>query len=817
MKRKLFSILTLLLCLCSGAWAGDVYKLQLNGNNKEIINGVTTTGSMTFFTYNSSKHNFNSKFNGCTYDGVSYTNGLKMEGATQVGWTSTSTATVTIVVSTWSANTIKFDGSELDNKDAEEITGGRVFTIEDVEAGSHTVTRGSGENGIFAVTVEYEGSSLTSLSAPNISIDHKTGVVTIPDVTNATKITYTTNGSDPTASSTTYNSESKPVVEDGTTVKAIAVGDGVSYGNSPISSATASLTVATPVLTAHNGTVGITCATPDVTIKYSTDNETWNTYSIPLTYFTNTKVYAKAESDAYANNSATANLDVTAAPTKTAGSQTKILGFVTPGDNNWEYMSGDNGNSGTTNYGIQGKSDTAEEGWSLWISPDGSSHYDKAISGDGSVNSTYTISGNSYQYIKNSNGRQFNIGMPSNLRANRLTIYSWNNGDGTTIWSPVGGNTFTTETEVPIVAKSGATPEIRVFALDDVANNIALNNAGVQQCFIVAVDYTVYVPGPADAEVGGATITYSSGSLSSNTWSGSGDCAGYSFAKGTNGTLGNKSGTSYFQAQAGGDYTISVPSGITITSFTIDGYSNSGDPSSVTYNESAKSFPKAGTTQTWSVASPSAGGSISFTVASKDLIIKSITLETGKTYLTTTDNMAGWRAFYDASQGYTVDSNTKVYVATSKTDDTVTLTPISGIPSGTPVILKTSSSADSHKMTLTKATVAAYEGDNLLTYTTSAVLNKYRLGYKSGEGNGVGFYPYSGTPTSGAVILNVSSVEARALTIVFDDEETTGISATLNDKGQMTNDKVVYDLQGRKVAQPTRGLYIVNGRKVVVK
>jgi hypothetical protein len=26
-----------------------------------------------------------------------------------------------------------------------------------------------------------------------------------------------------------------------------------------------------------------------------------------------------------------------------------------------------------------------------------------------------------------------------------------------------------------------------------------------------------------------------------------------------------------------------------------------------------------------------------------------------------------------------------------------------------------------------------------------------------------------------------------------------------------------YDLQGRKVAQPQKGLYIVNGRKVVVK
>ncbi len=55
---------------------------------------------------------------------------------------------------------------------------------------------------------------------------------------------------------------------------------------------------------------------------------------------------------------------------------------------------------------------------------------------------------------------------------------------------------------------------------------------------------------------------------------------------------------------------------------------------------------------------------------------------------------------------------------------------------------------------------------------------------------------------------------ARALKVVFDDAQ--GISTTLNDNGQMTND-IVYDLQGRRVAQPTKGLYIVNGRKTVIK
>ena len=44
---------------------------------------------------------------------------------------------------------------------------------------------------------------------------------------------------------------------------------------------------------------------------------------------------------------------------------------------------------------------------------------------------------------------------------------------------------------------------------------------------------------------------------------------------------------------------------------------------------------------------------------------------------------------------------------------------------------------------------------------------------------------------------------------------TTGISATL-----MNNERVnseIYDLLGRKVSQPTKGLYIVNGKKVIIR
>ena len=44
-----------------------------------------------------------------------------------------------------------------------------------------------------------------------------------------------------------------------------------------------------------------------------------------------------------------------------------------------------------------------------------------------------------------------------------------------------------------------------------------------------------------------------------------------------------------------------------------------------------------------------------------------------------------------------------------------------------------------------------------------------------------------------------------------------GIDAPLNDKEQMINDNAVYDLSGRRVQKPGRGLYIVDGKKVLLK
>lgn len=79
--------------------------------------------------------------------------------------------------------------------------------------------------------------------------------------------------------------------------------------------------------------------------------------------------------------------------------------------------------------------------------------------------------------------------------------------------------------------------------------------------------------------------------------------------------------------------------------------------------------------------------------------------------------------------------------------------------------------------------------------------------------NGGAFYAAAGqTVGTNKAYLQISeAVPAGARVIVFDDNETTGIKNLT----PALNEGAVYDLQGRKVMNPAKGLYIVNGKKVI--
>ncbi len=85
-------------------------------------------------------------------------------------------------------------------------------------------------------------------------------------------------------------------------------------------------------------------------------------------------------------------------------------------------------------------------------------------------------------------------------------------------------------------------------------------------------------------------------------------------------------------------------------------------------------------------------------------------------------------------------------------------------------------------------------------------------------GSGIGFYPSSGSATVAAYrcYLTADGAGARGFVgIDFSDDMTTGINKI--SEGMQNADGVYYNMAGQRVNQPTKGLYIINGKKVVMK
>ena len=136
--------------------------------------------------------------------------------------------------------------------------------------------------------------------------------VTITCSTDGASIYYTTDGKTPTSSSTAYNPASKPTITAATTIKAIAVKDGLE--DSEVASATYSIAVPceTPTFSLDEGeyakgtTVTISTGTAGATIYYTTDGSTPTTsslvYSSALTINANQTIKAIAVKDGYLNS-----------------------------------------------------------------------------------------------------------------------------------------------------------------------------------------------------------------------------------------------------------------------------------------------------------------------------------------------------------------------------------------------------------------------------------------------------------------------------------------------------------------------------------
>lgn len=257
---------------------------------------------------------------------------------------------------------------------------------------------------------------------------------------------------------------------------------------------------------------------------------------------------------------------------------------------------------------------------------------------------------------------------------------------------------------------------------------------------------------------------------------------------------------------AAGNITISVPNGYYMTRIDLTGGTNLN----LTSGGGAKSSTR------WTGKSQS----VMFTHSGdKTITLTKITVyycseSEFNTKVNVTMGADGWMTYFYPNTNISFGSGLKAYVVSAVGADNVTLTEITKAPAGVGVILK--GAAGSYELTK-EATADAITNNRLSPslYGTITSNDKYDVYALAKKNDVVGFYKVQAgvTVPEGKCYISVSkSNEARDF-LGFIEENATRINAVEN--GQSTDE--VFDLQGRQVKQPTKGLYIKNGKKVIIK
>ena len=213
---------------------------------------------------------------------------------------------------------------------------------------------------------------------------------------------------------------------------------------------------------------------------------------------------------------------------------------------------------------------------------------------------------------------------------------------------------------------------------------------------------------------------------------------------------------------------------------------------------------------------------------------------TGDATVSATIGTTGWTTFASA---YPLDlanlpSGVSAYYAATDAVGvgyvTVTQKSDEAVAAGTGLLLKGTAS-ETYSIPVAASGTDISSGNLLIGCTSETVLgknsvsgyNNYVLVNNSGTAEFQSLLEHGATIPEGKAYLQNGTYSAgvKALSIVFEDTAT-GIrsidNGPLDPEGrltpqELTMDDAVFNLAGQRVSQPTRGLYIVNGKKVIVK
>lgn len=217
--------------------------------------------------------------------------------------------------------------------------------------------------------------------------------------------------------------------------------------------------------------------------------------------------------------------------------------------------------------------------------------------------------------------------------------------------------------------------------------------------------------------------------------------------------------------------------------------------------------------------------------------VKKVSAVSYSNYTTTVETNSLTLRAYDGKNYFATFSSDKavkfvdatVY-AVGVNDDRLILTEVESkqVPANTGVLLKSASTEATYSVIGSAPAIennllcaSVEEGQTTAADGTTEGYSFFKLSYnQAGENEKLGFYwaKENGAPfvsKAGLAYLAVKTVDVAAVKgfSLFDME--TGISKVTGSAA--AGNGVIYDLQGRRVERAVRGLYIVNGRKVMVK
>lgn len=175
---------------------------------------------------------------------------------------------------------------------------------------------------------------------------------------------------------------------------------------------------------------------------------------------------------------------------------------------------------------------------------------------------------------------------------------------------------------------------------------------------------------------------------------------------------------------------------------------------------------------------------------------------------------AGWASFSCTKALDFTGTGVTAYIAKEKDASSVMLTEITKVPANTGIVVN--ASEGTYAVPVLTDAADATTGNLLqpwLTAGTPTAGTYYTLAVNAG--NPIFKKSSGGTLAAGKAYLDLFGASAPVLNINFGDGNTTSVSDVRSKMEEGRGE--FYNLNGQRVAQPTKGLYIVNGKKVIIK